>query len=282
MTWGASYAVAKDTLVTTSVAALIFFRFFIAVVVLLPVCVKELRHVARTDVIRGAMLGVMISFIFLAETLGVLYTSATNAAFLVSLCILFTPVFDSFLHRRLPPMPILGCVALCLFGTAFMVWNGQGITLNIGDAAILCAAVLRAMVVILTKRLFADRTISSSVLTIVQASVVMILSGVLVFGTEGMSGFIPPAQLKFWAGLMFLALFCTLAAFFIMNWAIRRTNPTRVGFLMGTEPLFGAVFAILLLGEVLTLSDTFGAILILCGTYFGARFSHIVAEPEGA
>ncbi|MFM8747939.1 MAG: DMT family transporter [Aestuariivirga sp.] len=271
--WGASYAVAKDTLAVTSVVALIFFRFLIASVVLLPVCLREMSRLQSGDALRGAALGAILSLIFLSETVGVLHTSATNAAFLISLCIIFTPILESIVNGRRLPLAIAACAGLSLLGTGLMVWKAEGISFNSGDLAILCAAALRAAMVVSTKRLFVGRAISSGALTSLQMITVMALSGALLFVTQGASGFVPPSAPAFWTGLLFLALFCTLAAFFIQTWAVRHTNPTRVSFLMGTEPVFGAVFAVLLLGEVFTWLDAAGAALILAGTYFGARLS---------
>lgn len=271
--WGASYSVAKETLAVTTVAALIFFRFAIALAVLAPTCLRELQRVARQDLHRGVVLGCILSAIFLAETVGVLFTTATNAAFLISLCIVFTPILDAAVHRRRPSSAILFCAGLSLAGTGLMVWHGGGIVFNIGDLAILAAAGLRAVMVVSTKRLFAGRAMSSSALTVIQMATVVVLSGALLIGTQGPAALVPPAGQTFWSGLMFLALFCTLAAFFIQNWAVRRTNPTRVSFLMGTEPLFGAVFAVVLLGEAMTPLSMPGAALILGGTTIGTRLS---------
>lgn len=271
--WGASYSVAKETLAVTTVAALIFFRFVIALVALAPTCLRELRRVPQQDVQRGIVLGCILSAIFLAETVGVLFTTATNAAFLISLCIVFTPILDAAVHRRQPSTAILFCAGLSLAGTGLMVWHGGGIVFNAGDLAILAAAALRAVMVVSTKRLFAGRAISSSALTVIQVGTVVVLSGGLLVGTQGATALVPPVDGTFWTGLMFLALFCTLAAFFVQNWAVRRTNPTRVSFLMGTEPLFGAIFAALLLGEAMTPLAVAGAALILCGTTIGTRLS---------
>lgn len=275
--WGASYAVAKETLAVTSVAALIFFRFLIATSILLPVCLRELSRLQPADALRGAVLGAILSLIFIAETVGVLHTSATNAAFLISLCVLFTPILESIVNRHRLPPAIAACAGISLLGTGLMVWKADGLSFNSGDLAILCAAALRAVMVVSTKRLFAGRAISSGALTSLQMITVTALSGALLLATQGVPGFIPSSTPAFWAGLLFLALFCTLAAFFIQTWAIRRTNPTRVSFLMGTEPMFGAIFAMLLLGEVFTGLDAVGAALILFGTYFGARMSQKVS-----
>lgn len=43
-------------------------------------------------------------------------------------------------------------------------------------------------------------------------------------------------------------------------------SPSRVAFLMGSEPVFGAIFAALLMGETLTRSGWAGAILIVLAT----------------
>lgn len=278
VTWGASYAVAKGTLVVTPVLSLIFFRFLIAALLLLPVCVANLRRATKTEALRAVFLGCILTCIFLAETFGVFFTSATNAAFIISLCIVFTPILDAALVYRFPPLAILGCAALALFGTGLMVINEAAISFNFGDLLILCAACLRAVMVISTKRLFVSQNISSSTLTFIQFSTVVVLSGALIVATQGATGLLPIGNAVFWAGLLFLSVFCTLAAFFIQNWAVRRTNPTRVGFLMGTEPIFGGLFAVMLLSEGLTYLGVIGAGFILIGTLTGARFSNRVRD----
>ncbi|MFC3059960.1 EamA family transporter [Paenirhodobacter populi] len=56
----------------------------------------------------------------------------------------------------------------------------------------------------------------------------------------------------FWAAVGFLSLFCTIGVFYVQNSAVRRTSPTRVSLLMGTEPLFGFALAWMLLSEPAT------------------------------
>ena len=49
--------------------------------------------------------------------------------------------------------------------------------------------------------------------------------------------------------------------------AASRTSPTRVSFLMGSEPVFGAVFGWLMFADHLTLHAWIGCALILVATY---------------
>ena len=61
----------------------------------------------------------------------------------------------------------------------------------------------------------------------------------------------------------------TLVEILVQNAAVRLTNPTRVGFLMGTEPLFGFALAHVLLSEPATGPAVLGAALIVAGTFAG-------------
>ncbi|MEU2760524.1 DMT family transporter [Streptomyces sp. NPDC007094] len=74
-----------------------------------------------------------------------------------------------------------------------------------------------------------------------------------------------------WAGLVFLSVFCTLFAFFVQMWSVRRTSPSRVGLLLGTEPLWAAAVGISLGGEQLGALGAAGAVLVLAGTAWGRR-----------
>ena len=56
---------------------------------------------------------------------------------------------------------------------------------------------------------------------------------------------------------------------------VRKTTPTRVSLLMGTEPVFGALFAIALLNEELSLQAILGGAIIVIATYIGIRQENV-------
>ena len=60
-----------------------------------------------------------------------------------------------------------------------------------------------------------------------------------------------PRDPSFWLAISYLAVLCTVCAFAIQNYALRRSDPSRVALLMGSEPVFGALFAWLWLGEAM-------------------------------
>ena len=265
--WGASYPVTKVALTYAPVLVLIFYRFFATACIMAVLARYELASASKGDLVRAAAVGVILAAIFTAEIAGLANASATNAALIISLCTLFTPVLDSALSRKLPPkIVIFGAVIACA-GVGLLV--GGLTTWSFGEALILLAAGLRSIMVVSTKRLMAGRALSSLALTATQAIVVSVVALAMLIGSQGLGRLAVEAGAEFWLSIAFLSLFCTIAAFYVQNAAVRRTNPTRVGFLMGTEPLFGFALAHLLLSEPVTGWTLAGAVLIVAGTFLG-------------
>jgi drug/metabolite transporter (DMT)-like permease len=229
--WGTSYGVVKSALVFYPVLGLLAMRFGITFVLLSP----TLRHLRAADArtLRGVLIaGALLLGIFLCETFGILLTRAANAAFLISLCVVLTPLVEWWMLKRTPSRIEWGAVALSLLGAWLLAGDGA-LSFNPGDALILLAALLRA-------------------LNAVQ-------SGVAAFGSAAVALLFAPQQWQpvpslaghavFWGYIGYLVIACTLFAFFAQNFAIKRSSPTRVSLLMGSEPAFGALFACLWLGE---------------------------------
>lgn len=265
--WGASYPVTRSALAYAPVFVLIFYRFVATGCVMGLAARRELASASSGDILRGAILGAILAAIFTAEIAGLALTSATNAALIISLCTLFTPFLDHGLSRRLPPPIVVVGAVVASVGVGLLVGTLSAWTL--GDGLILLAAGLRAVMVVSTKRLMSGRRLSSVALTAVQSATVAALALLALALTQGIGALAVDADAGFWGSVAFLSLFCTVAAFYVQNAAVRRTNPTRVGFLMGTEPLFGFALAHLLLSEPVTGSAVLGAALIVAGTFAG-------------
>jgi drug/metabolite transporter (DMT)-like permease len=76
-------------------------------------------------------------------------------------------------------------------------------------------------------------------------------------------------NIKDWLIMLFLALFCTAAAFIGMNWAVKHTSASRTSLLLGTEPVWSTIIATVIGGELMGPVGAIGALLIIGGTYWG-------------
>jgi len=258
--WGSSYAVAKQALWFYPVLGFLAIRFGLTFILLL----SQLRGEGRRAIRPGLPLGLVMLGIFLCETWGVMLTSASNAAFLISLCVVFTPFVEWAMLRQRPSNRLFAACVLSLAGV-WLLTGGMAMSLNLGDGLMLAAAVLRAVLVCLTRRLTADMQVPPLALTAVQSGVVA--SGCLLLGVS-LPGGLPalPQSPAFWAATLYLVGFATLFALYVQNLALGRTSATRVSLLMGSEPLFGALIAGFWLGERLGLQGWIGGLLIMIAT----------------
>lgn len=250
--WGTSYGVMKTALAFYPVLGLLALRFGLTFVLLLP-ALRGLRGVPAALRWQMVGLGGLLLAIFLCESYGVLHTQAARAAFLISLCVVFTPLVEWVLLHRRPSGREWVAVGLSLLGAALLAGDAAG-GFGLGDVLVLGAALLRALMVCCTRRVLAASSASSVppalAVTAVQSGVVAV--GCAVLATlQGPWPALPllSGEPLFWACLAWLVGACTLFAFFAQNAGLQHSTPTRVALLMGSEPAFGALFAVAVLGE---------------------------------
>lgn len=283
MLWGSSYGVAKQALAFYPVLGFLALRFCLTFVLLLPALHQLTQPEGRAALWAGLPLGLILLSVFICETFGIALTQASNAAFLISLCIVFTPFVEWLVLGQRPPVSAVVVAFISLTGTWLLTF-GAHLTFNLGDGLMLAAAVLRALMMCMTKRLTADKKMATLTLTAVQSGVVGF--GSLIVAACFLPGGLPvwPRASAFWGSTVYLVLFCTIFAFFAQTYAVRRSSPTRVSLLMGSEPLFGALFAAIWLGEKLSTLSWIGGGLIVAATLWATlpRITWLKARQAGS
>ncbi|MFJ9850042.1 DMT family transporter [Streptomyces sp. NPDC101150] len=268
--WGSSYLAAKELATGATVAALLVIRFAVAGMGTAAFAGRDIARLGGRELRAGAALGGILALVLLLETYGVVHTSATNAGLIISLTMIFTPLAESAVTRTRPTGAFVGAAALSVAGVALLT-QGAGFTApSAGDLLMLLAALVRTAYVMATSRLKAIRSAPSGALTAVQfagaTAVFAAASAVTRTSPLSVAAGYTSAQ---WAGLLYLALACTLFAFFVQLWAVRRTSPSRVSLLLGTEPLWAAVIGIAAGGDRPGPLGLLGGALVLIGTTWG-------------
>ncbi|MFB6807023.1 DMT family transporter [Streptomyces sp. NPDC056387] len=272
--WGGSYLAAKGITTAHTVIAVLVLRFALVLPVLAVAGRRRLRALTARQLRGAGLLGLVLGGIFLLETYGVVQTSATNAGLIISLTMIFTPLAEAAVRREAPPGAFLAGAAASVTGVVLLT-QGAGFTVpGVGDLLVLGAALARTLHVLLMARSTAVQGADPLSLTTVQLGGAVLVFAVLaaVPGTGerplAAAAAFGPAE---WAGLAFLSVFCTLFAFFVQMWAVRRSSPSRVSLLLGTEPLWAAAAGIAIGGEHLGPAGLAGALLVLGGTAWGRR-----------
>ncbi|MGA8008017.1 MAG: DMT family transporter [Thiomonas sp.] len=276
--WGGSYAVTKQVTLQWPVLDFLTLRFGLTFLVLLPALRPLFTAQWRGGLAVGAILGVNLLAIFLCETYGITLTSAANAALLISLCVALTPLVEWWLLGEAPSARVWQAVVLSIIGAGFLSVTSAFGRPGLGDALVLLAALLRAIMVTQTRRLATRHNLPALTLTALESGVVALGLATFTLALRGTHGAAFPAHASFWSGMAFLVLLCTVFAFFAQNFAASRTSPSRVSLLMGSEPVFGALVAVLWLDERITPLGWMGAALMVLAAWHATRTPAIASE----
>ncbi|UCE19420.1 MAG: DMT family transporter [Gemmatimonadota bacterium] len=186
-----------------------------------------------------------------------------NPAFIYTLAVLFLK--EQFSWGR-----VLGLAVA--FGGVFVIvrWgSGRAVTLDdIGFAGITMLA--PAMWAIFT---VTGKTIVTRYPPLLVTGISMTFAGLfsLVFIRPSFAKLLPAFPVLFWWAVLFLALPCTVFAFYIWFAALERLSAARVASFVYLVPMFGVTFSRWLLNESITPALILGGIILIVGIWLVNR-----------
>ena len=253
-----SFVFNKLGLGTMSAFNLLAVRFLLAFVLLALVFHKRLRHVSRRTILRGAALGGLFFLVMSGEMFSLRTVDSGTVSLLENMAILFVPLLESAIHRRLPRPVTLVSAAVALVGVALLTSAGGSFRIGTGECIALCAAVLYACAIITTDR-FAHRD-DALVLGILQVGFLGLyaLIGSLSFESPRL-----PQTGSEWGIVLMLAIVCTGFGYTLQPVAQSHTSAQRAGLFCALSPMFATIFGAVLLKERITVWSGVGILLIL-------------------
>jgi drug/metabolite transporter (DMT)-like permease len=206
----------------------------------------------------GVVAGIALFAGYGFQTVGLQYTTASNAGFITGLAVVLTPLLAAVVLRERPRLgPALGA-ALAFAGLALL--SLQHLEVRRGDALVLGCAVAFAAHILLLGR--SAPRYSSYQLAVVQLTTV----GVLALGWSAVTGdLVAPVGAQVWVALAVTAVLASAAGFLIQTRAQREVSPTETAVILTMEPVFAGLFGFLLAGERLQARGWAGACCILAG-----------------
>ncbi len=260
--WGSSFAIIKEALAATTPANFLFIRFSISCLLLLPLAWARRHQWNRALIWPGWIAGLFLFGAFLTQAFGLVYTSASRSGFITGLSVILVPLLSIGLLRQMPGRYPLAGAFLAFGGLYFLtsVDSAQGLVFNVGDVLTLVCAFLWAGHILALGR-FSPR-LDSFWLAFMQLGV----AAMGAFLWAGLAGEIRiQLPVSVWAAASYLAVFCTIIAYWGQTWAQTRISPTRTAILFTMEPVFAALFASWWLGERMGLWGWVGAGCIVGG-----------------
>lgn len=279
--WGANLAVVKLLLEVMEPLLVSVLRMAVAAVAVSAVVAWQVGRgrMAWPPLTRRqwwALAGCAFLMVYLNQILftqGVAGTAAANAALIIALNPLVSSLVAAVLLRdRLTPQRIAG-VALGFGGVAAVVLHRPGMALGgpgLGDLLVFGAIVTWVLGGVMVQRLARgiDPLLISAVLNVFGAA--MLLLHLVVRPSPPV---LDVARLGWLTGTLVLVsgLLATALGGIVWNRALMVLGVARASLYAYWVPIFGVGFAVLLLGEPLTIWHGVGLVAVLGGTWIGTR-----------
>ncbi len=260
--WGMTFVFIKDAVSLMSVANFLGYRFLLAALLLVCIFFKRLRNFDKNILKYGALLSMPLLFSFLAQTIGLQYTSASKGGFITGLSVVFVPLILSAIQKRLPSFNVLIAVILATIGLGFLTL-GSHLSLNIGDTWVFVSAILFAIYIIMVGRFSLK---GDAILLSVTQFLIVGLICISYSGAKGELYF--PREYKVIQAIVFTAVFATAFMYTIQNYYQKYISEITTSIIFSFEPLFAAITAYFYLNEALTERTIVGGLLIFAGVLF--------------
>ena len=224
----------------------------------------------------GAQLGFVLSQYFTVLSLN--YTSAVYTA----IALACTPVISLLLgavfqHERITLTKLVG-VVLALGGALLMILKGQSATTGANDVLGICLAFLGGLSIAIYYIIMggiSERYSATTQMkwTFLFSGIALFPIGLYQFPTQAM--YVGSPSVSVIGVLIFVILFSTVLAFFLLPFGMKSLPATTVSIYMNLQPVVAATAAIFMKQDHFSLDKPISALLVILGAYL------VTKAPKG-
>lgn len=251
-------------------------RFILATILLAAIVLSAPHHrrlPARKDLKSMAFAGFLgVTLYFSLENIGIGLTSAANAALIVASYPAITALLEWLIYKVPVSKLKLSGIALAVLGVVVLTHNdktaGNGNQL-IGNIILIATGFVWAFYTFTTRKL-------SHKYTTITCTFYQTLFGALFFIPLSLID-IDRWSKPSWDSilcLLYLSFFCSVIAFVLYNFGLKKLSSSTSVSLMNLVPVFGVIFSMLVLKESLEMIQLLGGVIIITGVFISVKFSN--------
>lgn len=263
--WSASFIATKFAYTSFSPLMVGFIRFVIAAILLFVfrLITKDKVKPDKKDMVRIALSGLLgITLYFAAENLGVKYTTASNASLIVASFPAITTLFEFAIYKTKPTLRKVIGIALAFGGVMVLTTKSA----SGGSEALWGSILLIAAGVVWTFYNFITRSLSNKY-SPVTLSYYQFMFGALFFIPLVLIEHQPIGAITETGivAMIYLSLGCSVGAFLLYNFGLKKLSAATSVSLMNLVPVFGLIFSALFLKEIITIEQILGGVIVIVG-----------------
>ena len=276
--WGGGFVASDIALESMKPFQIMMVRFLLASVLMGVISrgqrKSEEKLKDRAGVIKaGVLMGVTLFMGFAFQIIGLQYTTPSKNAFLTALNVVIVP-FIAFviLKKKIGAKGIIGAI-MSVLGVALLSLNGN-FTVSLGDGLTLFCAVGFAFQIFFTSEFV--KKYPASVLNTVQMFTAFVLSAIslMIFGENDFQ-----VTTQGWLSALYLGVVSTTICYLLQTACQKYIDETKAAIILSMESVFGTIFSILILHEVVTVRMVIGCAVILAAVII-SNMSETSEETE--
>ncbi|QTL98556.1 EamA family transporter [Iocasia frigidifontis] len=259
MLWGSTFPIMKYIIEGINPFFLIAVRFTVALLALLFFLKNRVANVSHHSIKKGLMLGLLLFSGYCLQVIGLKFTTASRSSLITGLAVVIVPLILVFMLKKIPDLFSCLGIILSIIGLFLLTETNGNQGFNYGDfLTVLCSFFFALHIVLLDKYLKKE---DPFILTFIQLAVTAIAAYLLAYFDNGIGriDYISAAV------ILYTGLLATALAYYLQSCAQQYTTPTHAALVFTLEPVFGALFSFLFLGEALGRNGLTGGFFIIFG-----------------
>ena len=276
--WGGGFVASDMALESMKPFQIMMVRFLLASVLMGVISWEQRKGEEklkdRSGAIKaGVLMGVTLFMGFAFQIIGLQYTTPSKNAFLTALNVVIVP-FIAFviLKKKIGAKGIIGAV-MSVLGVGLLSLNGN-FTVSLGDGLTLLCAVGFAFQIFFTSEFV--KKYPASVLNMVQMFTAFVLSAIslVIFGENDFQ-----VTTQGWLSVLYLGVVSTTICYLLQTACQKYIDETKAAIILSMESVFGTIFSIMILHEVVTVRMVIGCAVILAAVII-SNMSETSEETE--
>ena len=255
LSWGVTFPLIKISLEYMSPVIFLAIRFLISTIVMIPFIKNKSDF---TGLKQGFIAGFYLFLGYYFQTIGLYFTTPAISGFVTGLYIVLVPVIAYLIYRQRISKSDLSAVTLAFVGLLIItVGEVSNFSLQLGDLLTFICAVGYAMQIIYVSR---NNKLDMVKFTFFQMAAVSLYSTIAIPTFKIYFNFSSPILIF---TIVFTAIFAGVVAYFITNKALVYVKPEKASIIMVSEPVFAAIFSVILTGIPLSYYTIGGGALMV-------------------
>ena len=247
--WGFSFVIVKDGLELIPPVYMTALRFTLAAIVLVLIFAKKLRQVNKRYLLSGAVLGFFLSAATALQTVALQTTDAGVCAFLTTAYVVWSPFMAWAFFKKRPNKQCLIAVVFAIIGISLLSLNG-GFRIGFGELlTLICGVGFGLHIVFSDKFTETQDPILLSVLQMVFAAIFGWIMAPIHDGSVDLVSMAGDGQ--FWIAIVYTGVLGTAVGFLLQCIAQKHLAVTTAAILLSMESVFGTIFSVIFLQEIL-------------------------------